>query len=213
MTQYLSQLMLARLFAASLLLGFGFGLLYDCFRIRRLAFAPRGSIRADRKRRNRSAWLSNLLLHAEDVLFFVTAGVATAILYFAISKGQVRLMAIVGECAGFLLYRQTLGRLVMACADRIIRLIAWIIRMIGRFVILPPLRLLGRLAVTFGKCILRCRTHMAARRLDRIASRETVRYVDWMTRLAQSGFSDVSDGRCNKRRKANVKRKRYISKG
>lgn len=194
MTQYLSQLSLAKLLAASLLLGIALGALYDLFRIRRLAFRraskePTHSTDPVKHRRLHSL-IAAMLLHIEDALFGVAAGIATALLYFALSRGQVRLMAIFGEGVGFLLYRQTLGRLVMACADRILRLIAFLINLLVRFFLLPPIRLLKRILSAIGQSCRKAHDRRRRRRLDRIGGREALRYEMWLLRMASNGFSE-----------------------
>lgn len=211
MTQYLSQLSLARLLAASLLLGLALGLLYDVFRIRRLAFRKKEktSIKQVPKHRrfgSLSTLLTVLLFHIEDIFFGITAGVATAILYFALSMGQVRLMAIFGEGLGFLLYRLTLGRLIMACADAILRFLAWILHLLTRFIILPPLRLLKRLAVTLAAALNSCLAKQRDRRLFRMGNREATEYAERLERLASVGFSQSVNIKADKTRKQLSKR-------
>lgn len=194
MTQYLSQLSLARLLAASLALGIGLGLLYDLFRIRRLAFgrskpSSRSSLQKQNKRRL-SALLKRLLLHIEDGIFGVVAGVSTVLLYFALSMGQVRFMAIIGEAVGFILYRLTLGKLIMACADGILRLLAMIFRLIVHLLILPPLRLIGRLAQAVFRVFMRACRRLRMRGLTRQGGREAIDYAERLSALAAAGFAE-----------------------
>ncbi len=194
MTQYLSQLSLARLLAASLLLGIALGLLYDVFRIRRLACERRdrsASSQPKKKRFRTLPWvLLSMLLHVEDLLFGLIAGVSTAILYFALSMGQVRLMAIVGEGVGLLLYRLTLGRLVMAFADRLLRLLAWLWHLLVRFVIRPPIRLVLRLITALARLVRRLHRTRRDKRLSRQGGREATLYAERLSKLASVGFSE-----------------------
>ncbi len=192
MTQYLSQLMLAKLLGASLLLGIGFGVLYDLFRIRRAAFE---------KLHLTQRFLSKLLLHTEDLLFGLTAGVSTAILYFALSMGRIRLMAILGEGVGFLLYRQTVGRLVMACTDQILRLLSWVFRQIARWIILPPFRFAKRTAIAWRVRFSGLVSNWRTKRLHACSQTETVRYVKTLRSLAAVGFHEQSLARQKKRRR------------
>lgn len=188
MTQYLSQLSLARLLAASLLLGIGLGLVYDLFRIRRLAFSSR--LLPKKQAPRALTLLDRFLLHGEDLLFGLIAGVATAILYFALSRGRLRLMAIVGEGIGFLLYRASLGRLVMLCADSILRVIARICRSIARYLIRPPIRLLRRLTAAVCRRIRHRWGQMKEKRLLRIGGREATAYTEALGQMAASGFAE-----------------------
>lgn len=196
MTQYLSQLSLARLLAASLLVGLALGGLYDVFRIRRLAFDK--LTLADKPKRIFAA----LMLHTEDILFGISAGIVTAILYFALSQGRVRLMAIAGEGFGFLLYRLTIGRLVMAFADSILRLIAWVIRLIVRYLIRPPLRLIVQIAKVLGGQIVAIVARLRRWRLIAVGRREAERYTEMLERLAALGFAEEAYKIVKKRLKA-----------
>lgn len=189
MTQYLSQLSLAKLLAASLLLGIALGALYDLFRIRRLAFTRLAGMEHPAEWRKRLIAIADrLLLHTEDLLFGLTVGISTVLLYFALSMGQVRLMALLGEGIGFLLYRLTLGRLVMASADLILRLIASVIELIVRYLILPPLRLLRRLANALIGKIARRIGRWREKRMRAAAQRETERYKRQLLAMAAVGF-------------------------
>lgn len=215
MTQYLSQLSLARLLAASLLLGIALGVLYDFFRIRRLACEQRvGSVNRSssamsKKKRFRSLprVLLSMLLHIEDLFFGLIAGVSTAILYFALSMGQVRLMAIIGEGVGLLLYRLTLGRLVMACADRLLRLLAWLWHLLVRFVIRPPIRLVLRLITALARLVRRLHRTRRDKRLACQGSREAILCAERLRKLASVGFSEETVKKRSKDRKVISKRK------
>lgn len=207
MTQYLSQLALARLYAASLFLGIALGMLYDLFRIRRIAFRHLMMKRAGASDR-RPMLSAQLLVHIEDALFGVTAGVATAILYFAFSMGQVRIMAMLGEGAGFILYRLTLGKLVMACADAILRFLAAVFKVIVRLLILPPLRVLGRMIDAISAALLRTYRKLRERRLTRIGSKEALCYAQYLCQLASAGFSEQAVHRHNRLRVRSKQKKR-----
>lgn len=191
MTQYLSQFSLARLLAAALLQGIALGMLYDVFRIRRIAFLGRGSTSESKRVRKLTSLLLKLLYHTEDLLFGTVAGIATAILYFALSRGQVRIMAIFGEGVGFLLYRLTLGRPVIACADSIIRLIALIIRLIVHFIIRPPCRLIGKVMKATATQLDRGWMRLRERWISHIGRVETERYCKVLADMASNGFESV----------------------
>lgn len=125
------------------------------------------------------------------------------------------MMAVFGEGLGFLLYRLTVGRLVMACADRILRLFAWILRLIERFLIRPPLKLLICIGKGLLRLINRIYRHVRDKRFERMGTRETLRYTSHLCALAEIGFSQQSfqtKKRCRKTKKC-LKNKQIINKG
>ncbi|WRS28909.1 spore cortex biosynthesis protein YabQ [Oscillospiraceae bacterium MB08-C2-2] len=107
-------------FLQSLLIGAALGVLFDFFRISRVA-AP----------------LSNGIIFAEDMLFFLLCGVVTFGFMMQQVDGQIRFFILVGELLGFILYYFTAGRLVMNISKVIIRVIKAILRFIYRFIIRP----------------------------------------------------------------------------
>lgn len=136
MTQELSQGTLLLLFALSLTCGFALAALYDVFRIRRRA------VGADKKRKKLlTRLISGFIIGVEDMIFFTAAGIATTLISYAVFQGRVRPMAIILEAVGFLLYRLTVGRLVMALSAAIIALVRRVLSFIYRRLILPPARL------------------------------------------------------------------------
>ncbi len=88
-------------------------LLYDVFRILRMAFPP-GKI---------SAFI-------QDVLWFAIAAVATYMMCLARCRGEVRSYIIIGEVSGFILFRLTVSRLLMLAARPVIRTAKRLIRTI-----------------------------------------------------------------------------------
>ncbi len=102
MSGQLSHVLLAKMLAASCLLGLAAGLFYDVFRIRRIAFKIK--------------WL----MHVEDALFMVALSPIFATLFYVFNNGRVRVFAFFGCAFGFWLYRKTAGRLVIFFADKII---------------------------------------------------------------------------------------------
>ena len=137
MTPYLSQWTPAKLLLASFLLGIGLSAFSALFRIRR------------RLTRGLGRRLSAVLLSLEDVLFFLVAAIACALTFYAISNGEVRMLGLVGIPPGFILWRMTAGRLLMAFLDRILALLARIARFLWRRIALPPVRWIS-LAVAAG---------------------------------------------------------------
>ena len=76
-----------RLFLLALGLGFLLGIVYDLFRVVRMAFTMR---RAG--------------VFIQDVLFFLTCAAVTFVFLLAVNQGEIRGFIIAGEGLGFLIY-------------------------------------------------------------------------------------------------------------
>lgn len=102
------------MFLYALLLGGVIGVLYDVFRVSRVAF--------------RLSWLLVLL---QDILFFLLSALLLWWYFLLQSSGEVRIFAVLGVLLGWVIYFFTLGCLVMRLASFIIhgitRLIAAIL--------------------------------------------------------------------------------------
>lgn len=85
----------ALLFLCSCLIGVGFGILYDGFRVLRL-FLPSGE----------------KIVFVEDGLFFGIITVVDFLFFLSRTYGELRLFLIIGELLGFLMYYLTAGRAV-----------------------------------------------------------------------------------------------------
>ncbi len=85
----------ALLFLRSCLLGAGFGVVYDGFRILRL-FLPSGE----------------KITFIEDGLFFLILSAANFLFFLSHTYGELRLFLLIGEALGFSIYYLTAGRAV-----------------------------------------------------------------------------------------------------
>lgn len=91
------------LFLKSMLLGACLMLLYDLFRILRLAVKTPAAV-----------------ILAEDLLFFALCALANMLFLISANFGEIRFFALLGEALGALLCALTLSRLVMACSKAVI---------------------------------------------------------------------------------------------
>ena len=121
-------------FLGALALGGVLGLIYDVFRISRLAFR-----------------LPAALIAAEDILFYLISGVVLFSYLMEASSGEVRGFILIGAFLGWLLYYFTAGRLVMALSGKLIAAFKKIIRLVLLPVIwiLQFLQKIGRKAAFF----------------------------------------------------------------
>ena len=124
----ISQSQLALLYVNALLLGVGLGFFFDWIRIVRILFGECFSTVACGfreaqlpllavKKRVRRPKILKILVFTGDCLFCILAAIAMILLFYRINNGKIRFLAFPMAGIGFYLYRQSLGRLVMLCAE------------------------------------------------------------------------------------------------
>jgi spore cortex biosynthesis protein YabQ len=119
----------AQFFVLTVLLGAAVGIVYDCFRIIRLAFRH-----------------PDFLTQIEDLIYWL---VSTLIIFYVIlhrNNGEVRIYALLGVLLGMIIYFCTLSRLIMKISVTIINLVKKIIHFLITIVLFPfklILKLLG----------------------------------------------------------------------
>lgn len=107
-------------FLQSLLVGAALGLLFDAFRISRIAFRTPSAV-----------------VFAEDVLYFFIAALVTFLFCLTTIDGSLRVFLIIGEVIGGTLYFCTVGRLVMSVSKKIIEIIKSILRFLLKWIFRP----------------------------------------------------------------------------
>lgn len=125
------------LFLYSCLLGAALGLLYDVFRILRLAFPAPAP-----------------LVLAQDLLYFALCAVATFLFVMAQNYGQLRWFILAGELIGWVVYYLTIGVMVLGASRAIIRAVVWVLQLLYRLLVAPVvavLRWLWRLVQGIGR--------------------------------------------------------------
>lgn len=187
MTQYLPQESLALLLLRAFLLGLFIGAVYSLFGIRRAAFVQMHIPRS----------LGAILLHLEDFLICSFSGVLLSVLYFATTGGVFRLMAIPALVGGLILWRITAGRLIAACTQRILHLLATLCRWMFRHILSPIGRAVRGRVFCLHRWLLSRRERRLYRRLDRKAARTTLRYRAELLRSTEQGKLPTPDLRKN----------------
>jgi len=146
------------IFLQAILLGFVYGILYDVFRITRIAVPT-------------TRWL----VFAQDVLFFFICALSTFFFLMRTMDGQVRFFVLLGAILGMIIYFYSLSILIMGVSAAIIRVVKAVLRGIYRWVLLPiwriiysfvvfimrPVRFFG---VRFEKTVQRCKYGLKVRR-------------------------------------------------
>ena len=136
------------LLLASLVLGFALGAVYDLFRIRRAAF--RLSVGRPTEGHGfrafffRHLWrIDGWLCFLEDLLFFLFGTVVFILVDFKLWFGIPRWYAYGAALAGAVLYRVTVGRLVMKVSEGVIRFVVSVFRLLRNRILLPLRRAIG----------------------------------------------------------------------
>jgi len=111
-------------FLSSCLLGMALALLYDVFRLCRIAVPTRSAV-----------------VFAQDVLFWSGCALVTFMFLLTSIDGRVRIFLIAGEVIGAVLYHFTIGVVVMGVSKTIIRVVKAILRGILRYILYPVWRI------------------------------------------------------------------------
>jgi len=117
-------------FLQSMVVGMLLALLFDGFRISRIAIPTAGGV-----------------VFMEDVLFFLVCAVVSFLLMMTATEGQVRIFILIGEGLGATLYTLTVGRAVMAVSKTIIAIIKGIALFIFKWILTPVWRLIYRIVI------------------------------------------------------------------
>ncbi len=166
MSGEIAQSSLALLAVLSIAFGFAAAMVYDIFRIRRIAInIP-------------------ILWHFEDFFFMVLCGVSFSVIFYAQSSGRVRGFAFALAIGGFYIYRKTLGRLVMAMSEKIIQLVKYIFKK----VVLPPVNFVKCLLLRLFTLVKKLVSKICMRILLRSQRRKTKKQIRLFVEAAQDGF-------------------------
>ena len=125
----ISQSAIALLYLYALLSGFFLGAVYDCLRLTRVMLGSHYSRRVARRlraiklpllsqksERSESRALG-IVIFFEALIFCLFAGVLVILLFYQANNGKFRFPVVLCLCAGFLVYRGTLGRAVMLFSE------------------------------------------------------------------------------------------------
>lgn len=193
----ISQKLLALLFAFALLSGAGLGLLWNLIHLLRALCGVRisTSVPSSSHKGERSSLLMRIWhwvrlpgLFLLDLLFGLTCVCVLILLLYYTNDGQFRFFAPIGMGCGFLLWYQTLGRLMFRLTDATVRtlyrMLCWMGRMLKR-VLQGILSVMYRLwMVCFGR---RWAAWQACRQ-RRKACRRADEWFALQTGMATQGF-------------------------
>ena len=158
----ISQSAIGILYLYALLSGFFLGAVYDCLRLTRVLLGSHYSRRVARRLRairlpflskrgeRRESRALGIVVFFEDLIFCLFAGILVILLFYQANNGKFRFPVVLCLCAGFLIYRGTLGRVVMLCSEVIAYAIESCLRYTFFFLFFPLRRAKQRIAHLAG---------------------------------------------------------------
>jgi hypothetical protein len=200
----ISQSAIGALYLYAAFLGLILGAVYDCLRITRVFFGNHYSRRAARRlqeirlpllpkaKAHGESRALGVIVFFEDLLFCLLAGVSLILLLYGFNNGKFRFFVVICACIGFLIYRGTLGRIVMLFSE----VIAFFLETAFRYLVffmLFPFRFLKRKLTEQGRAL-------AERELQKRQRRERARYTKKQKRALVHGCGMIPAERSLRRR-------------
>ncbi|MBE6671491.1 MAG: hypothetical protein E7593_04730 [Ruminococcaceae bacterium] len=134
---------LAQMLVYSFVLGVFLGVVYDVFRIRRLAFYCEKNTETTASIFHRQRmFIEEIVIFIEDVLFWLISTVSMCIFIYYVNSGRFRGVALIGAVIGFFVYYKTIGKVVMLLSGCIINFLRAAFRLLIRFTLYPVGRML-----------------------------------------------------------------------
>ena len=130
---------LALILLYSVLLGLFFGIVYGFFKFRRLCF-PLKCLRV--KKTTRKIEIEDIFVFFEDVLFAFICAVTVCIFIYYMNAGRFRGIVLVGCALGFVVYYNTIGKLVLRLSVFLTRLICLVLKKVFIYTVQPIFKLL-----------------------------------------------------------------------
>lgn len=209
-----SQTGLGSLYLCAVLLGFALGAVYDALRITRVFLGVHYSRRTARalrrislpmlapiKDRGESRALG-LVVFLEDFCFCLLAAILLILLFYEMNDGKPRLLTVVICAGGFLIYRATLGRLVILFSE----VIAFVLEVAVRYLLFVLLFPIQRV----GQCLVKGARGATSRVKEKRQKKERVRYTAAeQARIKRNACGMIPQGNA---RKALKKGKKYARK-
>lgn len=129
---------LALIFLCSLLLGIFFGVVYGLFEFRRLYFPLKFHGKKNKKEKND---LEIIIVFFEDVLYSFVCACSTCIFIYYMNAGRFRGIVLIGCAIGFIVYKNTIGNLVLKLSGYILQFVFLVLKKLFLYTVLPVLRL------------------------------------------------------------------------
>lgn len=156
-----------RLLIGAFLLGAALGVVYDVFRVIRIArlpgetydggilkkFKPQKPIITFGKGVKKAASAANdAVVFIEDMIFFIVCAAAETVFFLAENDGEIRIYCIIFTVLGFFLYMKTAGRCVIYFSSKIIFFVRCLLYWIF-YIIIVPVRYVLRVFYRVGAAL------------------------------------------------------------
>ena len=184
----ISQRLLGLMFALSVAVGAGLGLLWNALKLlRALTGAETGHPPSEADGRTAAGkaglpfpvrccgLLRQALFFGADVLFGLTCGIAVILLLYYTNDGQFRLLALLGTAGGFFVWYHTLGRLLDRLTDLFVRLLRRLARIVGKLLLWLPMQLLRLWNAVIGQRLAACHQRRREKRRQNAARKRSER--------------------------------------
>lgn len=122
----------------SVLLGLFFGFIYGIFKFRRLCI-PLKVVNVKKTTQNFS--IEDVVVFFEDVLFALFSAISICIFTYYMNAGRFRGIVLVGCLFGFVVYYNTIGKLVLRLSAILMRFVGLLLKKIFILTVLPLFRL------------------------------------------------------------------------
>ena len=214
----ISQSQLALLYVNAVLLGAGLGFFYDLFRVVRILLGERFLIagcRFDetklpllqaRGEKKKYAKIRKIVIFAGDFLFCIVSSVAMILLFYRMNNGKIRFWAFPMTGVGFYLYRITLGKFVMLCAETVAFLLETAVRCFFFLVTFPFKWIFKRLRLAAKKQ----KVQAVEKRRRRRRFEYTQRFEDDLDVRVKEGLLGIADEKGARRDAGNRKQEEAV---
>lgn len=148
-----------------------------------LRVTPRFAMRREKRKRSSLKTLAKIFVSLGDILFFVFLACGVVILHYYYNRGELRVLPMLFVCLGYLLYRLTLGKIIMGVFCQIGYILGVCVR-----IVLYPFRRLGRAFLKICRLwTKKCLTRLAKKKKMRYNKIERERLLS----ASLSGFLDI----------------------
>ena len=195
---YVAEQVTLALLAYSLLIGGALGVIWDIFRVIRIAVYGRrrwnmAPIRLPPTEKETASVLA--LTHSQkipsfaffatmvtDVVFCLVSAVTVIILLFHLNDGEVRAFALFGALLGFLVYYFSVGRLTVFFSEAIIRFIKRTVSFVCSVTVRPVLKIISKYS-----------SILATKQIMSKSKRKTSQYIQKSINRASLGYGILKD--------------------
>ncbi len=157
--EHVSQSALISLALYGAAVGVLLGIVYDVFRILRIAVEPSNRLRllniiTDKKtadeKKPYGETVRTVIIAIEDIIYSIICAVVISVMIFHINSGHPRWFILLGTALGFFVYYFTVGKIVMLFSSYIILFVRTVFMFVMKLTLFPLLKLisfLSRIAV------------------------------------------------------------------